>query len=245
MDGAGDRWLRERRYAARYLASSSPALYLSWARRHYRGTGVVVVDDDTELVIEAFGRSGSTFAVDAFERVQRRPVAIAHHTHAAAAVLDGVRRGLPTLVLVKDPVAATLSHMDRRKIGAEQPLRAWVRYHERILPHREGFVVGATKDLSTGIGDMIEEVNARFGTSYDVFDPTPESVAAVFEGIEARNRQRYGEQTEFVARPSPDREARKETGRREAEGPRLAALRDRAYVLYHRLLQEHTQERSA
>lgn len=240
-DGRRDRWLRERRYEARYLVSSYPAVYLPWARRHYRGTGVVVVDDDTELVIEAFGRSGSTFAVDAFESVQTRPVTIAHHTHASAAVIDGVRRGIPTLVLVKDPVAATLSHMDRRKIGAEQPLRAWVRYHERIAPHRHGFVVGATKDLSTGVGDMIEALNARFGTAYEVFSPSPAAVAAVFDGIESRNLARYGERTEFVARPNPEREARKEAGRQEAEGPRLASLRERAHALYDRLTEERSR----
>ena len=239
-DGSRDRWLRERRYEARYLVSSYPAIYLPWARRHYRGTGVVVVNEDTELVIEAFGRSGSTFAVDALESVQPRPIAIAHHTHASAAVIDGVRRGLPTLVLVKDPVAATLSHMDRRKIGAEPPLRAWVRYHERIAPYRHGFVVGETKHLSTGVGDMIEALNARFGTSYEVFRPTPAAVATVFEGIEDRNLARYGERTEFVARPNPEREARKEAGRQEAEGPRLAALRGRAYDLYDRLTEERS-----
>jgi hypothetical protein len=234
------RWLRERRYAARYLVSSYPAVYLPWARRHYRGTGVVVVDDDTELVIEAFGRSGSTFAVDAFESAQTRPVAIAHHTHASAAVIDGVRRGIPTLVLVKDPVAATLSHMDRRKIGAEQPLRAWVRYHERIAPYRHGFVVGETRHLSTGMGEMIEALNARFGTAYRVFQPTPAAVAAVFEGIEDRNLARYGERTEFVARPNPERDARKEAGRQEAEAPGLAGLRERAYELYDRLTEERS-----
>lgn len=233
-------WLRERRYAARYLVSSYPAFYLPWARRHYRGTGVVVVDDDTELVIEAFGRSGSTFAVDAFESVQSRSVTIAHHTHASAAVIDGVRRGIPTLVLVKDPVAATLSHMDRRKIGAEQPLRAWVRYHERIAPYRHGFVVGETKNLSDGVGVMIEALNTRFGTSFDVFRPTPAAVSAVFEGIEHRNLARYGQRTEFVARPNPEREARKEAGRQEAESPQLARLRERAYQLYDRLTEERS-----
>jgi hypothetical protein len=232
------RRLRERRYALRYLVSNYPVPYLPWARRHYAGTGVVVVDDETELVIEGFGRSGSTFAVDAFERAQPRPVVIAHHTHAAAAVIDGVRRGLPTLVIVKEPLAATLSHMDRRKIGAEQPLRAWIRYHERILPYRSGFVAGATSELSSGIGDMIEALNRRFGTAYAVFEPTPESVSEIFAGIERRNLERHGARTEFVARPNPEREARKEAGRAEAEAPRLAPLRERAASIYRRLIEE-------
>lgn len=226
------KWLRERRYATRYLVSAYPSPYLTWARRHYVGTGIVVVDDDTDLVIEGFGRSGSTFAVDAFERAQQRPYRIAHHTHAAAAVIDGVRRGLPTLTIVKEPVAVALSHMDRRKIGPAPPLRAWIRYHERLLPHRDGFVVGATSDLSTGMGEMIGRMNERFGTDFGVFEPTPEAVAEIFDGIEARNLERYGTQTEFVARPNPEREARKEAGRLEAESAELAPLRERARRLY-------------
>jgi hypothetical protein len=231
-----DRRIRELRYSARYLVSAYPSVYLRWARRHYAGTGVGVVGPDTEIVIEGFGRSGSTFAVDAFEMAQMRPVMIAHHTHAAAQVIAAARLGIPTIVLVRHPLEVALSHMVRRDISARPPLTAWLRYHCRILPVRDRIVVGATQALSVGIGDMIRQVNERFETSFEVFEPTEEGVARVFEGIERRNRERYGGAPASLARPTREREARKAALRSELERPSLAALRDRSLLIYRELL---------
>jgi hypothetical protein len=231
-----DRRIRELRYRARYFVSAYPSLYLRWARRHYAGTGVVVVGLDTEIVIEGFGRSGSTFAVDAFEIVQTRPVKIAHHTHAAAQVIAAARLGIPTIVLVRHPLEAALSHMVRRDISARPPLAAWLRYHGRILLVRDRIVVGATEALSVSLGDMIREVNERFETSFEVFEPTEERVAHVFEGIDRRNQERYGRAPESLARPTREREARKAPLRSQLEHQSLHALRERALFLYRELL---------
>jgi hypothetical protein len=228
--------LREVRYAARYLVSSYPWPYLAWARRHYRGTGVEVVGPDTDLVVEGFGRSGSTFAVDAIQMVQSRPVRIAHHTHAAAQVIAAVRRGIPTLVLVRHPLEAALSHMVRRDISARPPLVAWIRYHRRILPYREGIVVGRTEALSQQIGEMIREVNRRFGTSFDVFEPSEREVERVFERIERRNRDQRAGDPRSLARPTLERDERKAALRAQLDAPSLAPLRRRALALYRRLV---------
>ena len=229
------RRIRELRYGARYLVSAYPSVYIPWARRHYAPTGIVVVGPDTELVIEGFGRSGSTFAVDAFEMVQARPVKIAHHTHAAAQVIEGARLGIPTLVLVRQPLQAALSHMVRRNIPPRPPLTGWIRYHRRILAVRDRIVLSRTEVLSTGLGEMIRRVNERFGTSFAVFEPTEEHVAQVFEGIERRNRERYAGAPVSLARPTAEREARKAELRGQLEHPSLAPLRERALAVYREL----------
>ena len=113
----------------------------------------------------------------------------------------------------RDPLA----HADRRKIGAEQPLRAWVRYHERIAPYRHGFVV-ATKHLKYGRG-KIEALNARFGTLREVFRPTPAAIATVFEGIEDRNLARQMSEPSSSRLLNPEREARKAAAGRKLRGP--------------------------
>jgi len=199
------------RYVARYRFSLYPTLYLPWARRHYAGTGIEVVGPDTELVIEGFGRSGSTFAVDAFELAQTRPVRIAHHTHAAAQVIAAARRGIPVLVIVRHPDDATVSHMARRGIPAVTALRSWIR-----------------------------RLNERFGTGYGVFEHTKENEARVFEIIEARNRERFrteqSERARSLARPTREREALKASLRSELEAARLRPLRARAAELYRSLV---------
>src|SRR5687768_15078094 len=98
------------RYSVRAVLSRYPSLYLSMVRRKYWGQ---IVEAGTELVIEAFPRSGNTFAVVAFQLAQARPVKIAHHLHAAAQVTRGVRLRKPTLVLIRDPLKAVSSHLVR------------------------------------------------------------------------------------------------------------------------------------
>ena len=235
------RLARSARYRARYLTSLYPAIYLPYARWRFRGTGVGVVDDHTEVVIEGFGRSGNTFAVDAFQAAQSRPVAIAHHTHAAAQVIEAARRRLPTLLLVREPEAATLSHMIFRDIDARPVLASWVRYHERVLPYRDRILVRRFEEVTTDFGAVIRELNERFGTEFAVFRHTPENEAAVFSTIEARNRTRFADRLEedrvrLVARPTPERDALKASLRRELADPALAPLRRRARRAYETLV---------
>lgn len=90
-------------YTVRAVLSAHPSVYIPFARRKYRDVPNMLVESDTELVIEGFERSGNTFAVVAFETAQPRPVKTAHHLHAAAQVVSAVRMGVPTLLLIRPP----------------------------------------------------------------------------------------------------------------------------------------------
>lgn len=228
--------LREVPYRVRYFANAYPSLYMPLARIRHRSQSDWTVRSDTELVIEGFGRSGSTFAVDAFELVQHRPVRLAHHTHAAAQVIVAAKKGIPTLVIVRRPAEVAASHMARRGISGRPPLVAWVRYHERILPYRDRFVVAPFEQITNDLGAAIRAVNERFGTDFAEFETTEASTAGVLERIEARNQQRFGigtdEGARSLARPTPEREALKSRLGAELDGPPLAPLRARSERLY-------------
>src|ERR1035438_5314973 len=61
-------------YRVHYFVNAYPRLYMPLVRYRHRFLVDRVVDRDTDLVIEAFGRSGTTFANVAFLSVQRRRV---------------------------------------------------------------------------------------------------------------------------------------------------------------------------
>jgi hypothetical protein len=236
QDNPAARRARELLYTARYVINAHPSIYMPFTRLKHRGKGDWAVARDTELVIEGFGRSGSTFALIAFDLAQKRAVKSAHHTHAAAQVATAVKMGIPTLVIVRDPAQATASHMVRRGISARPALASWIRFHEHILPHRDGVVFASFEALTSDFGAVIRDVNTRFGTSFEEFEHTPANEARVMELIEERNLEKFGRQTEFVARPTADREALKRSLRAEFEAPRLARLRLRAYAVYRTLV---------
>jgi hypothetical protein len=180
---------RELVYSTRYVVNGYPTIYLPLTRVRHRRDAHWIVRPDTELVLEGFARSGNTFAVDAFELAQGRPVKMVHHTHAPAQVIAAVDRGVPTVVIVRDPMQVVLSHMAFRNISAEPPLRAWIRYHKRIVPYRGRIVVATFEEVTADLGAVIGRINARFGTRFERFEHTEANEARVFRLIEDRKRR--------------------------------------------------------
>src|SRR5580658_8003661 len=95
--------LRRARGRLRTYVSGQPIGYLAFARRKYTGHNVEVIGPRTELVIDGFTRSATTFAVYAFQLAQDTPVQLAHHLHAPAQLIRAARRGVPAVALIRKP----------------------------------------------------------------------------------------------------------------------------------------------
>jgi hypothetical protein len=86
-------------WGAKAIVAEHPALAVPPAR--IRGHGEVV-DESTDIVMGAFVRSGLSVAVAAFRLAQEpRAVRIAHHTGSPSTLIDGIRHGVPSLLLVR------------------------------------------------------------------------------------------------------------------------------------------------
>ncbi len=220
-----------------------------WAKTlvaSYRGPGMAIakirghgelVGAATDVVIEGFARSANSFAVAAFRMPQGRPLQIAHHTHAAAQVLEAVRLGVPTMVLIREPDAAVLGTMQYRPfLTPHAAFHSYVRFHRAVLRVADGFVVAPFDEVTTDFGAIMRRLNERFGTTFVPFDHTPENAARVFEEMDEFWRSQVGEGNEFerrVGRPTGWRE-----GRKAALTPLVRAVgeaRDEAHRLFDAL----------
>jgi len=228
--------IREMQYRTRYVVNVHPRIYMPLARHWHADMEHRFVEPDTELVVEGFGRSGSTFAIMAFELAQQRPVKTAHHTHAAAQIVVAARMGTPTLVIIRDPMDATLAHMIRRKIPPKPALQSWIRYHRHVLPYRDRVLATPLASVSSDFGAVVRAINDRFGTAFKEFEHSKENEAEIFRMIEAQNLQKYGKATYWVARPTASRLEEKDARRRELEDPRLARLKEQASEIHRALL---------
>lgn len=216
-----------------------PRLFYPVMRRRatYRG---VLISEQTELVIEGYPRSGNTFAVAAVQFAQPRPVVIARHTHAPAQVIEAARRGLPTLVLLRDPRDAGMSLVIREpKISLALALRRYVRFYSRLAPFYKSFIVGTFAEVTTNCAVVIERLNARCGLELAPFRHTPENCARVFEMVEEMERRTLGGllRETRVARPSAVRDSIKASLIPALEDPAYRSLLDTCYSL-HREFQE-------
>ena len=155
------------RHRARTYLSESPTIYLPIARRRHPGPSPQVVGPTTELVIDGYTRCASTFVVYAFQLAQDRPVRMAHHLHASAQLVSAVRRGLPTLTVIREPRGAVLSQLVREpKVDLRDALIAYARFYEQLMPHRDGMVVGEFEQVTRDLGSVVRRLNARFGTAF-------------------------------------------------------------------------------
>jgi hypothetical protein len=219
-------------YEGKTIVAMYPSIAIPLARLRGRNHPI---GPRTEIVIEGFPRSATSFAVAAFQMAQNRKVDIAHHTHSPAQVIDAVRRRVPALVLVREPEDAILSLLVRRpELTVTQGLHGYVRFHRPLIPYRRGFVVGTFEQAVTRFGDLMQEVNDAFGTSFVPFDHTPENVQRCMETIESYVRRNHPpERVEMVVpRPSAERSGHKEILRPRYRAPAMASLRARAEELY-------------
>jgi hypothetical protein len=191
---------------------------------------------DTELVIEGFGRSASSYAVVCLELAQDRPVRSAHHTHASAQVVKAARLRVPTLVIVKKPDDVAISHMVRHPgLGARTILRSWIRFHRGVEDVADDVLVISVEELDRDYGAAIERLNAKFGTS---FVPPPKT-AEFDERVQEEMWQRHltqGRPSLHFGRPTAERQAAKEALRHTLARSELEPVRREANALYASLV---------
>lgn len=234
------------RYRLMTRLARRPAFAVPLAR--LRGEGELVAQD-TDLLIESFPRSASSFALAAFNLAQEPArFKVAHHTHAPGHVIAAIRLGVPALVLVRDPEGAVVSSMIRHpgRTGAGV-LHGYVDFHEPLLPYRGDLVVGTFAEVVGGeVGRITRRVNERFGTAFAEFEPTQDNVARCMREIDEdwRARRGGGEHLErIVPRPSAMRDGMKDEIRERYRREVPPALRERAERLYETFAPAGADER--
>jgi hypothetical protein len=249
---------RRARHRLRIRMSEVPGLYLPFARRKYPGPSPEVISSATELVIDGYTRSASTFAVYALQLAQAAPVRLAHHLHASAQLIEAARRQVPAIAVIRDPKGAVLSQLIREPdVALRDALVAYARFYESLLGYRDRYVVADFEDITKDFGAVTRRVNERFGTALREFEPTEPNVRQCFELIKLRSTlspvllgfesgtvtaeelrpevelliQRQGPTPEAWI-PSQDRERSKAALHEQWARPGLAGLRVRAQRVY-------------
>jgi len=133
------------------------------------------VGPETEFVLDGFQGTANSFAARAFKSAQDTPVRMAHHLHAPAQIIEAVDREIPTLVTLRNPADAVASLMSRWPyVAPRQGLRSYSRFYRKIEPFTEDVVISPFDQTTRHLDRVLGVVNDRFGTDFDVFDPSNE-----------------------------------------------------------------------
>ncbi|MFK5949766.1 MAG: hypothetical protein QM500_13465, partial [Methylococcales bacterium] len=168
----------------------------------------LAINKNTDIVIEGFPRSANTFAVVAFEKSQKTAVSIAHHLHVPSQILQASKLEIPTIVLIREPVAAICSFVIREPhISLKAALNDYITFYNTITPVKESFVIAKFEDVTSDYGKIINEVNIKFGTNFSLFNHKVDSVNDVFSRLDSLEEEKKSGTTNEtkVARPSNTR----------------------------------------
>jgi hypothetical protein len=229
-----------------------PSVYLPVARmRHRRAIAALAerrnapIDPDsspppvgpfTDVVIEGFPRSGNTFAVGAFRMAQIVKPLIAHHHHVPAQVIAGAKKGIPVLLLIREPDEAVLSYVVRYPhLALSQALRHYIRFYSRCLPYRSDVVTASFDEVTSDMGAVTRRLNERFRTAFAEFEHTEANVARCFDEMQDHERDVLGPIDRFgsmTSRPTAKRDELKESLREKLDTPKHAGQRARAQDLF-------------
>lgn len=211
--------------AYRLLQVRAPTAYVALIR--LRGADFYPVGRDSTFVIAGAPGSANSFVRAAFLQVNP-DVEVASHAHVWTEVRDAVRWGRPVLLLVRDPLGEAASRLTRfGNVTPAQALSDYADYHERVLRWKHDVVVAPFEDATSLVGNVIERVNARFGTT---FTPFPDGDAQAVATLTALLAPANG------ALPQAERQAERDAARQALNAPALTALRGRCDAAYAALV---------
>lgn len=195
--------IRQLKDRVRYALASYPEVFIPFYRViASKRSRALLVSDATDIVIEGFPRSGNTFAVVAFLFAQHKNVVVAHHLHVEAQILDGVKRRIPVLVLLRNPYDAIRSLLVRDPdMDPVLALRWYIRFYTICEKVREHIVVGHFEDVTSNFEQVMRRVNQRYNKKFYIFIHNEENVRKVFAKIKQINQHLDGNEM-GISRPS-------------------------------------------
>jgi hypothetical protein len=167
----------------KFLLGHDPLFLPIFLRLTPEGTSRKITEQ-TQLVIEGFPRSGNTFTVFAIQDAADYRLRIASHVHHPAQVKQALDRGVPTILVVREPVAALSSYLAYGQHGRPATvLKEYSSYHRELIPYVDQLLVCDFDEIVSDLSAIISRINDRFSMAIPAFDQSPANVERVFEEI--------------------------------------------------------------
>lgn len=193
------------------------------------------------MVIEGYPRSGNSFALAAWQQAHGEDRPLAHHLHVAAQAVRAYHLGVPSLILIRDPIDAIASNIVRGPhLHISDALKDYIAFYSTILTlPAEALFLAAFEEVVTDFGAVGEAVNTKFSTSFKVFEHSDDNVSACFEAMDHWTVAKEGPDAvaEGSGAPSEQRKAKLEEVKARILEPHYDQLLGRAQRIRAEALQ--------
>jgi hypothetical protein len=192
-----------------------------------------VCNENTDLVLEGYPRSGNTFSVDfLFYQNEDKKLKIAHHTHDFSNLLLGVKLGVPCAVLIRAPLDAISSYMIYSNRNVDAAATYYYEFYSSVLAIKDSVLLIKFDDVVTDMNKVILQLNDKYNLNLKMSDDFRRDSDIVKERNISRAKKNNNTHEKFVksvGAPSKERDLLKnkiESGVMAylSENPHIAAL---------------------
>jgi hypothetical protein len=219
---------------AKYLLGREPVFLPILLRLTPLGTSRQITDS-TDLVVEGFPRSGNTFMTFAIEDASDHSLQIASHVHQPSQVKLALARGLPTVLVIREPLAALSSYLVYGPhFSASGVIKEYCSYHRQLLPYVEWLLICEFSDVTTEMSSVIDRINHRYSMTIPPFNQSPSNIEHLLTQIVRQHKLVHPHLDAVQGAPSPfaDRRESSERMRQELRSPGHEAELAEATELY-------------
>lgn len=163
---------------------------------------------NTQLTIDGFPRSANTYSFVAFS-ILNNNINVAHHSHANSQIIFSVKEGIPTLLLIRNPIDAVISYyiyLDK-EISLRILLKSWYDFYKPLVALKEKMVIGNFNDCINDFGKIINNINSFYGTEFSNKDFSQRLNEDIFNVISLSHKRRLkGIKKNRISIPNNDRD---------------------------------------
>lgn len=219
-------------YWLQSILGAYPSLYFPAFARKYPFNRMAVAQD-TQICIEGFPRSANSYTVVAF-RLANPDVKIAHHLHVPAQLIRAAQRGIPAVLLVRDPLQAVASFLVfQNSTDADLYLKTYIRFHRRLRDLADSLVVADFSTATQNINGIIRALNRKFSTRFNELEPSEENQRRIFTRLKEVNEQFFPGQKHKAMYPDKARAEAKAQALELVEKSRMLSPAKEVYTFWH------------
>tara|TARA_B100000963_G_scaffold336798_1_gene332182 strand:+ start:11507 stop:12187 length:681 start_codon:yes stop_codon:yes gene_type:complete len=170
----------------------------------------ILASSNSEIVIEGFWRCANHFAVFAFMN-SKKNIKIAHHFHAPAQIKIAIKKNIPSLILIRDPLNSIASSLVfEPNTDPMYFIEYYKKFYLSLMKLRHKSVVSDFHETINNFDLVIKKINEKYNKNFAVFNNTEENIKEVFKAIEEENlKSMTRDVSSEIAIPSDEKEDKK------------------------------------
>jgi hypothetical protein len=174
------------------------------------------VTKETDIVIAGFPRSGNSFFYE-YTKLKNLNIKVVHHNHLPFVIRDAVKKNVPVVFLLRDPVDTITSLLIADpNLSVDVGVKNYAMYLKRCLVYKNQVVVAVFPEQVHSPAVVIEKVNKKYGVGFSPGNLSEDDKAVIF-GVFKENTRKRGRLKNLYAAPSQEKEGLKEKFRKDVE----------------------------